>query len=370
MQKKILRYFVLFFGLIFTAQSQSDSISANVWQIKPTFNTGFLMVHRIGIGHLVKGYPTIYELNVSKTTNGSKIWQLENNKPDIGLSVQCIDFRNPEQLGYALSVVPYVEIPLSKQERVSRMILRLCFGATYVTKHFDISTNHKNIAVGSALNAYVQFKWFWHLKINSQLRFEPGFTFTHLSNGRSNVPNLGLNIFSVNAGINYQFKHQQKLKLSIDSSTRAKSKHEVILISAIGPNQINVNGPHYRSFLLSAAYQFNKRNTHKFSAGIDFFYDEIYQIDSKHLTGRDNVGFEKLRMSARLGYSYNVGRVSFPIEIGYYIYNTTVPDATVVSRIGVRYYSASGLIGHFGLRTHYAVAYNFEYGIGYRFILK
>lgn len=366
----MLRYFILFFCLSVSSQSQSDSVLASKWQIKPVFNSGFLIVHRIGIGHLVKGYPTIYELNISKTTNGSKIWHIENNKPDIGLSVQCIDFRNPKQLGYALSVVPYIEIPLSKIERPSRMILRLCFGATYVTKHFDINTNHKNIAVGSALNAYVQFKWFWHLKLNSQLRFEPGFTFTHLSNGRSNVPNLGLNIFSLNAGINYQFKGQQKLKLRIDSATRAKSKHEIILISAVGPNQINVNGPHYKSYLFSTAYQFNKRNTHKFSAGIDWFYDEIYQFDSKHITGKDNVGIEKLRVSARLGYSYNVGRISFPIEIGYYIYNKTVPDASVVSRIGVRYYSPVGIIGHFGLRTHYAVAYNFEYGIGYRFNLQ
>jgi hypothetical protein len=41
-----------------------------------------------------------------------------------------------------------------------------------------------------------------------------------------------------------------------------------------------------------------------------------------------------------------------------------------VSRIGVRYYSKSGLIAHFGLRTHFAVAYDFEYGLGYRFYLK
>ena len=75
-------------------------------------------------------------------------------------------------------------------------------------------------------------------------------------------------------------------------------------------------------------------------------------------------------MSIKLGYSYNVGRLSFPFEVGYYFFQKTKPDELIVNRLGVRYYSKTGLIAHFGLRTHFAVAYNFEYGLGYRFSLK
>ena len=56
--------------------------------------------------------------------------------------------------------------------------------------------------------------------------------------------------------------------------------------------------------------------------------------------------------------------------MGYYAFQKAKPDGYVVSRIGVRYYSKSGVVAHFGLRTHFAVAYNFEYGLGYRFYLK
>jgi len=342
------------------------------WQIKPVINQGFILVHRISIGHLVKGYPTNYELNVSKPTLGNKLWHLENNKPDIGLSLQCLDFKNTQQLGYALTAAPYVEIPLNVKEKQSRLILRLCFGATYITKSFDINSNHKNIAIGSHVNAFVQFKWFWQLQLSKRLRFEPGFAFTHASNGKAKNPNLGLNVVSLNFGLNMLIpsKKPKPEIMKIDSSTRVRSKNEIMTFAAVGFNQRSINSKELRTYVVSVAYQRNVRNTHKLSAGLDFFYDENYQLDYKNKSGKEAEGIETVRLSARLGYSYNVGRISFPIEIGYYTFQKVNPDGVIVSRIGVRYYSANGVIFHFGLRTHLAVAYDFDYGIGYRFYLK
>ncbi len=341
------------------------------WQIKPVINQGFILVHRISIGHLVKGYPTNYELNISKPTNGCKLWHHENNKPDLGISLQCLDFKNPSQLGYALTAAPYVEIPLNAKEKPSRMILRLCFGATYITKDFNIQDNHKNIAIGSHVNAFVQFKWFWQLKLSKNLRFEPGFAFTHASNGKSKNPNLGLNVVSLNFGLNILIPSKTKTEITkVDSSSRVKSKNEWITFAAIGFNQRSIGTEELKTFVYSLAYQRNVRNTHKFSAGLDFYYDQNYFIDYENKFLKQPEGFDRMRVSARLGYSYNVGRISFPIEIGYYAFQKANPDGLVVSRIGVRYYSASGIIAHFGLRTHFAVAYTFEYGLGYRFFIK
>lgn len=371
MLKKGLYRAILILLPAYSVLAQSSGTHTPLWQVKPCINTGFILVHRVSIGHLVKGYPTIYELNISKPTSGNKLWHLENNKPDIGISLQCLDFKNPSQLGYALSAVPYIEIPLNVTEKASRMILRLCWGATYITKSFDIRTNHKNIAIGSHVNGYVQFKWFWHLKLSKQLRFEPGFSFTHASNGRAKVPNLGLNVASLNFGLNYVFASKTKVPVTtIDSCTRAKSKNELLVLASVGFNQLETNGPGQKSYCTSVAYQRNVRNTHKFTAGMDVYYDELYQYDFVDLLKQKPEGIEKLRISARLGYSYNVGRLSFPLEVGYYIYQKVQPDAALITRLGVRYYSPWGIVAHFGLRTHFAVAYDFEYGLGYRFNLK
>lgn len=335
------------------------------------YNNGFIMVHRATIGHLVKGFPSIYELNISHATAGDKLWQIENNKPDVGLSFQCLDYKNPSQLGYAFALVPYIDIPLNQRVKTSRLILRLCWGATYITKCFDIHNNPKNIAIGSHVNAFVQFKWFWQVQLSQRLRLEPGFAFTHCSNGKSRNPNLGLNVASLNLGLNYTLPQSTPANISrIDSSTKVKSKNEIMAVAAVGFNEKGVQTGRLYCLLLSGAYQRNIRNTHKFSFGADLYCDQVYAEDYQNKLLKRPQGIDQWRASLRAGYSYNVGRLSFPIEIGYYVFQKVNPDAALVSRIGVRYYSKSGLIAHFGLRTHFAVAYDFEYGLGYRFYLK
>lgn len=357
--------------LVLGLLSQNGITGNPDWQIKPSINEGFILVHRTSIGHLVKGYPAIYEINVSKPSLGNKLWQLENNRPDIGLSFQCLDFRNAPQLGYGLILAPYVEIPLNERKKASRLVMRLCWGATYLTKKFDIQENHKNIAIGSHVNAFVQFKWFWHLQLSKNLRFEPGFTFSHASNGRSKNPNLGMNVVSLNAALNILIPSSKKPVVErVDSSTKVKSKNEIMAFAAVGFNQREIAGKEMETYVVSVAYQRNVRNTHKFSAGVDVFYDQNYWIDYENSYLKAPTGLDRTRMAVRLGYSYNIGRISLPIEMGYYVNQKVYPDGYVVSRIGVRYYSPCGLIAHFGLRTHFAVAYNFEYGLGYRFYLK
>jgi hypothetical protein len=370
--KKLFVYIILSFFCCGNFFAQEVASCYSEWQIKPVINQGFILIHRTSIGHLVKGYPTIYELNVSRPTWGDKTWQIENNKPDIGVSMQCIDFKNPQQLGYAITIAPYIEVPLNACEKKSRVVMRLCWGLNYITKHFDVNTNRKNIAIGSNFNSFVQFKWLWHLKLSERLRFEPGFAFSHISNGKSRNPNLGLNVVSLNAGLNYMIpsrKSRPQIRC-VDSSTCVRSKNELLFFTAIGFNQREIATPDMKVITVSGAYQRNVRNTHKFSAGVDLFYDENYHVDYEERFLKKATGFDQMRVSVRLGYSYNFGRISLPIEMGYYAFQKTKPDGYVVSRIGVRYYSKSGVVAHFGLRTHFAVAYNFEYGLGYRFYLK
>ena len=368
---KLLSY--LFFIFVFVSQALAQSITntSSIWFIKPVVNNGFILVHRNNISHLVKGNPTIYELNIGKSSSGNKLWQIENNLPDIGISLQCIDFKNPLQLGYALTASPYIEIPLNKTPKILRPIIRLCWGLTYITKSYDSIENKENRAIGSHFNSFVQFRCFWSFKLSNLLRIEPGITFTHASNGKSKNPNLGLNVASLNLGLNYSIQSKANQSITkVDSSTKAKSKNELIFFTAIGFNQKYIASPILKTFVYSFAYQRNLRNTHKYVLGIDVFYDQNYLIDYENVFKNKAQGIDQLRMSIKLGYSYNVGRLSFPFELGYYFFQKTNPDELIVNRLGVRYYSKTGLIAHFGLRTHFAVAYNFEYGLGYRFSIK
>lgn len=362
----------LFFLSLFATVSSQNGLTGNPdWVIKPAFNYGFILEHRSTLGHLVKGYPYIAEINIGKPAMGHKLWHCENNLPEVGINASFIDFKNPSQLGYAFCLAPYTEIPLNSESKRSRVIMRLCWGIAYLNKSFDIKTNPKNIAIGSHFNSFVQFRWLWHLQLSERLRFEPGFSFSHASNARAAVPNLGLNVVTMHAGFNYTIPSKNKYSPErVDSMCRAMSKNELLIYAGFGYNQREVDEGHYYCGLLSAQYHFNKRNTHKFGLGTDIFLDQNYLIDYKQEFKKSAEGIDNVRIAAKLCYSYNIGRISLPVEVGYYVFQKTKPDGNIVSRIGVKYYTSSGMVFSVGLRTHFAVAYDFEYGIGYRMYLK
>lgn len=329
------------------------------------------MQHRSSMGHLIKGYVPMLELNIAKPSDGSKLWQIENNKPDYGINLSVIDFGNPNQLGQSYSISPFIELPLSRFEKPQRVIFRMSWGLAYLTKKFDIENNHKNIAIGSHWNIFVQYRFLWHLKINNKYRFEPGITISHTSNGRAQVPNLGLNLVSLNLGLNINSKNQAKEVTKIDSSTVRPSKQEFLVWYGLGMNEKEPPGGNkFIAHTLSLNYFYNKRNTHKFGLGSDVFYEESYLQDLKD----DNIISEnfinKLRIGPKICYAYNIGALSIPVEFGYYAFSKSNADGDFFHRFGIRYYGKKGLMLHFSLKTHFAIAHHFDIGFGYRIPVK
>lgn len=325
------------------------------------------MQHRATIGHLITGYVPMFELNIVKPSDGSKMWHLENNKPDVGLTFSLIDFGNPKVLGQSYSISPFIEIPLNKKERASRVIFRVSWGLSYLTKRFDIRQNHKNIAIGSNWNAFVQYRFLWHLNLSPKLRLEPGLGISHVSNGRMQVPNLGLNLISINMGLTYKISDPKSEITKIDSSMKAKSRHELLAWVAAGVNEKDPpGGPKLPAYTLSVNYFFNKRNTHKIGAGLDVYYEESHVMDLEHFGYPYKSYADKLRAGIKFAYSYNVGRISFPLEMGYYFYSPYNDDGPFFHRFGIRYTGDKGLFLQFGMKSHWVVAYHFDLGVGYR----
>lgn len=368
--KAILRFVLILSGSL-VLHAQNGIFSSPEWHLKTAFNQGVILEHRSTIGHLVHGYPSMYEVCLVKPTTGIKQWHHENNFPDLGISLNVIDFKNPGELGYCFSVAPFAEIPLNKKIKPSRLVMRLCWGLSYLNKKFDAETNHKNIAIGSHFNSYVQFKWFWQFRLNPSLRFEPGFSFTHTSNAKMKTPNLGLNVGCINLALHFSASPVSKRQteyLQPDSLKQARtSKNEIFVWNSIG---LNDREPSLDKKLITNTFSFgyyrNKRNTHKFGIGCDVFYDENMIEDLKHDGLPSNTMADILRGGPKLCYAYNLGHISFPVELGYYLRNPYGGDGSFFHRIGVRYLHPKGIMGLVNLRTHWAVAYAFEFGVGYR----
>ncbi len=365
MKKRAFIYILLV--LYSSTFGQNGLVSNPNWYIKPYIGVAGIIQHRSSMGNLIQGYPKTFELNIVKPSLGDRLWQLENNLPDFGINLSVVDYANHKQLGFGIVVAPFVEVPLNKKERARRLYMRLCWGGAYMTKYFHLHENQKNGAIGSAVNAYVQFKWFWRFPLSKNVQVEPGFMFSHVSNGRAQSPNLGLNVFGVGAAFNFNLTKKPLPSIEkIDSSTRAKSKHEITILNSYGMNDGAIMGPKYLTACLSFGYNFNKRNTHKFGVGFDLFYEENYVKDLENAGFVDPGLAQRMRYGPKICYSYNIGCISLPLEMGMYVNQAIDPDADFYNKIGVRYIGKKGFMVGFGLRTHFAVAYDFDLGIGYR----
>lgn len=366
---KLAKYLLILIPTIAFSQKEMTGTKDFYIKLAPTY--GFIYEHRSTIGNLVKGYIPGLEIDFVKPTTGSKRWHRENNFPEVGLSFNFIDFANPKQLGYCYALSPYIEIPLNKKVRASRPVLRVCWGVSYLTKKFDINDNPKNIAIGSHWNTYVQWKMLWHLNLSNKFRLEPGISFAHASNGRSQVPNLGLNVASLNLGLTYKLNGEVAKSDLLDSSSVWKSKHEILIWDAAGFNEHEPpGGPKYFSNTFGANYYYNVRNTHKWGAGIDVCYDtqNAYHLET---SGNPANGWtDILQLGVKACYAYNVGQISFPIEMGYYAVSKPKEDGPIFHRLGIRYYCKNGLMFNFSMKSHWAVAAHFDYGLGYRFSIK
>lgn len=366
--KKPLLAFVLLFSISLLAQ-QGDK---NDFYIRGAANYGFILQQHNSIGDLVNGNISGLELNYVKPATGNKLWQYENNFPERGIGFNYYNLGNPKQLGNVYGLYYFYDIPLNKNPKPFRLYLRIGEGLAYVPVRFNPITNHKDELISSPIDAYITFKWYWRWDITSWLRWEAGFNFSHASNGRFEVPNLGVNMVTVNSGLVYKFHSKIKTPIThIDSSSKAKSRHELLFWAAIGANQFGEpGGKRYLAQSYSAAYYFNKRNTHKFGAGIDVYYNAANY--AQLLAQGDTISnkLQNVQIGVKLAYAYNIGRLSLPVELGYYVYTKYTSDGYIFNRIGIRYYFENNIVGIISLKTNWGVANYIEFGVGYRLPLK
>ncbi|HXB41555.1 MAG TPA: acyloxyacyl hydrolase [Bacteroidia bacterium] len=339
--------------------------------LRGDYNFGFILQHHNNMGQLVNGFINGFELNFIKPTDGSKLWHHENNFPEQGVGFAFFNLDNPKQLGNVYAIFSFYEIPLNAKEKKFRLYMRLAPGLAYTPVYFNAIDNHKNNVVSSPFNAYVNFKWYFHWDISNKLRWEGGLNFSHASNGRARVPNLGINMVTLNSGFVYKFLSAQKTNYTlVDSSAKRVSKNEILLWFTLGRNQVDVLGKIYTAQNYSATYYHNIRNTHKLGAGLEVCYNPanlvILQADSVKLSSN----LQNTQVGIKFAYSYNAGRLSFPVEMGYMFYSKFTDDGLFFHRIGIRYYLKNNFVAMVTLKTHWAVASYFEFGAGYRIPIK
>ncbi len=152
-----------------------------------------------------------YEINASKRFSGKKIWQQWRGYPSAGVSFLHWHLGDPSVLGNVLGIMPTLDVRLNRHRRheTDNFFYRVGVGAAYATRYYDINTNPLNNGIGAPLSILVFVNLQYARSLTPEWKGRIGLSFSHFSNGSSQLPNYGINVPALNVAAIWQPKKWQ-----------------------------------------------------------------------------------------------------------------------------------------------------------------
>ncbi len=353
--------------LLFAFSSKAQNSPGHDFLLSGQGHFGYIISHRNNMANLIKGHIYGAELNYIFRTDGCEPWQQIHKYPEIGVCFLHLYLANPQQLGNLEALYPYLNIRLNKLSRKNSLNLRIGAGLAYLTKAFDRIENHQNGAIGSHFNGFVNLRLSSAIMLSKAWRLDAGLGLTHASNAAMSTPNLGLNMATINLGVAYKFGNKI-CTLHKDSISPAEKKWQSSIIGVFGIKELeNPGGPEYLVYGIQANVYRTLNYKNKLGGGIEMSYNNA----TKQVWANDAVVTDKFgdiaQVGAKISYSFNINKLSLPVDFGVYIYKKQAFNGLFFHRIGFRYLATKHIIINATLLTHWAKADYFEWGVGYQF---
>lgn len=349
-------------------QGQNGTAVSKLW-IEARGHYGFVAPHHDNIVHLTSQHFGMTELNLFMRTNGDNYWEQQHKYPLKGISFLYTDLGGNPYLGRAAAVIPYLNFQLTKGQKVG-LWFRFGVGAGYLSRRFDRTENHKNIAIGSHFNAAIQMMYELRWRIVPRLDFCAGLGLTHFSNGAIKVPNLGINIFTLSSGLAYKLNRTELPRKVSETTEVLDRKWEFSAFAVFGFSELYAAyGPKYYAFMFSgsALKPIGHRGKRKIGIGLDISWDAAVVESMLRISQEFSHPAEAIRPGLSFTHRMDFSRLSILMQLGFYPYTKYKDDGYIYDRLALQYRFGKHYMIHLGLKTHLFKADMIEYGVGYRF---
>lgn len=276
-------------------------------------------------------------------------WQQYLGNPTVGVGLSWLDFGH-DMVGMGFAAYPYILLD-AIDTRYFQMRFKVAGGVAVVTEHWftqeDQNPDHYyeptvNTIFGCYLNAYLNAGVNLNVPITRYLALGGEFGFFHMSNGRTCMPNIGVNALYGSVGVTATFNSDVEKKpktfpdqpygwaLNITGAAGAQKA------AIADPNRFLISSLH-----VGAVYHVN--NWYGVGLGVDTFYnggvtkntdrtlycDGDYDIDGKIVDcttcgsekGVDYTFAQKTRAALSLNNEFKFGMVTAILDWGVYFYN-------------------------------------------------
>lgn len=408
--KKILLFLML--GCVLIGQAQVTSMS---YKIKADALYGTILPFTERISSLIDQPVMGGEVAVEWQTVGEKRWHYYLNFPMVGVAATYLNLGNPEKLGNAFALYPYMNFGVIRNKYFNAGI-KAGAGVSYLTKtYYNTNTDangivypsldHTNSEIGSHLNVYfagggsLEVPLLWGLSLSAEL------TWNHMSNGSVIAPNGGLNLINAMAGLKYSPNYRDYRIPAQRKMPEVSRKFSTELIVSGGVRQLYYKDK--QSFgigSIDVAEFYPLTNYYRMGVGADLFFDPVFGEVNSAVDGnvvetsykRTYITKDVLWNKLRAGISWQneliIDRLTAGIHLGLYLYDPiknkepyteaangavhkglfygydiSKEDGWLYSRASLKYAITNHVFAAVGLKTHLQKAEFIEWGLGYKF---
>lgn len=311
---------------------------------------GQFIPHKPALKYLVQGKSRGLKFSIEKRKKDSIRY---------GLTASILSSGNPEIIGSIYSLNGFTSLPLTNKENGMRF--KIGIGIGYVQKIFHANTNNSNIVIGSHVNTKIVFRAEKEFILSGSNHLNLGVGVCHFSNGAYQTPNLGINFLLLNLGYLYvktKPLEKEKKLLKINYTLNKKWLYSVLLSGGVRENTSPLRDK-YPIINLSNRINFVKNYKNNFTGGIDFTYNPGI-LHWSHIP----LDFFPLQSGIFIGNERNFDRITFALDMGVYLFNKN-RKSLIYHRVGIHYQLSNKIKIILQLKSHWAVAEAFEFGIKY-----
>lgn len=256
-------------------------------------------------------------------------WAYWLKAPKTGLQLGITDFGNSGSLGYALTVMPYIEFDLlGRRKRDLKMLTGM--GVSYFNKKFDQETNFFNQAITTDLTWSFRAGFLYEFLRTKKLDYRIGVVYFHHSNGHTRLPNQGINSFLGSFSIDFN-KTDHSRETGRLGSTPGKTKYSYFSGRfGYGINVLSLADPfNDKKPVYTVAGEYGKVWNKTYKLGIGFHY-RFYQHYFDYIDGneslvqegeefesyKDNAWWNASNLNVYINFEFLLNHVGIDLQLG------------------------------------------------------
>ncbi|GAB3760206.1 acyloxyacyl hydrolase [Spirosoma pomorum] len=356
--------FLLLIGLpISRSQAQADSSRSSEFSVRLHYG---LSVPNLGPATTGK-VPLGIELNYSWLKLSQRSWEQCNCVAKAGVYANYYTFKSPDVLGRTAGAGLFFE-PLIRPDKRLSFGVRAQMGLTYLNRLYDPVTNPYNDRFSMPISSMIGVSGQSYYRLTDRLTLNVSAHYNHISNAGTRLPNQGVNLPSLSAGLTYIPKRANfdQIESFTPAPLTKRAFLRALLVTSVRVLPKTTTEPEMALPLygtkLVGGYRITRK--HALSAGAEFIDDHYF----KEQLNRWGAGaLDNRQVTILAGYEFWQGRYTFTAHMGWNVVLPTGYKPTTYQKYGLLYQFPVGLTLGFDVKAYGDDTKGFQLMTGWTF---